>query len=231
MLGGQVIADTRDALYVWESPHYPQYYFPRHDVTPGALEPTDTITRSPSRGPAQHYTVRGGAQMAVDAAWCHTESPIEVLRDRVRFDWSAMEAWFEEDVEVFVHPRSPYTRIDALVSSQRVRVEVNGIILAESERPTFLFETGLGRRTYLPKLDVHMELLAPTDTVSMCPYKGTARYWSVRAGDEVLSDLAWSYDAPFRESAPIAGLVAFFDEKIDVHVDGALQPRPKTPFS
>ena len=98
-------------------------------------------------------------------------------------------------------------------------------------RPTFLFETGLPRRTYIPKLDVRMDLLDPTPSATMCPYKGTARYWSVRIGGEVHPDLAWSYDAPFRESAPIAGLVAFFDEHVDVVVDGQLQPRPKTPFS
>ncbi|MCA1841881.1 MAG: DUF427 domain-containing protein, partial [Actinobacteria bacterium] len=97
--------------------------------------------------------------------------------------------------------------------------------------PTFLFETNLPRRTYIPKLDVRMDLLVPTDSLSMCPYKGTARYWSVKAGGAVQRDLVWSYDAPFRESAPIAGLMAFYDEKLDVYVDGQLQPRPKTHFS
>jgi uncharacterized protein (DUF427 family) len=142
-----------------------------------------------------------------------------------------MEAWFEEDEEVFVHPRNPYTRVDILRASRSVRIEVAGAVVAETTHPTFLFETGLPRRTYIPKLDVRMALLQPTDSASMCPYKGTARYWSVRAGDDVYRDLAWSYDAPFRESAPIAGLVAFYDEKVDVYVDGELQPRPKTHFS
>jgi uncharacterized protein (DUF427 family) len=112
-----------------------------------------------------------------------------------------------------------------------VRIEVAGVIVAETIRPTFLFETGLPRRSYIPKLDVRMDLLDPTRTVTMCPYKGTARYWSVRAAGAVHTDLAWSYDAPFRESAPIAGLVAFYDEHVDVFVGGDLQPRPRTPFS
>jgi uncharacterized protein (DUF427 family) len=231
VLGGVVVADTTDALYVWEIPYYPQYYIPLADVAPGALKETGTTSRSPSRGTARHFSVHGGDRVAEDAAWCYDDSPIEALRDRVRFDWGAMEAWFEEDEEVFVHPRDPYHRVDILRASRPVRIEVAGVVVAETTHPTFLFETGLPRRIYVPKLDVRLELLEPTTTATGCPYKGTARYWSVRAGGEVHPDLAWSYDAPFRESAPIAGLVAFFDERVDVSVDGALQPRPKTPFS
>jgi uncharacterized protein (DUF427 family) len=231
MLGGVVVADTTDALYVWENPSYPQYYIPLADVAPGALKETATTSRSPSRGTARHYSVHGGDRVAEDAAWCYADSPIEALTDRVRFDWWAMDAWFEEDEEVFVHPRSPYTRVDILRASRTVRIEIAGEVVAETTHPTFLFETGLPRRTYVPKLDVRMDRLEPTRSLTMCPYKGTARYWSVRAGGQLHTDLAWSYDAPFRESAPIAGLVAFFDEKVDVFVDGALQPRPKTHFS
>jgi uncharacterized protein (DUF427 family) len=231
MLGGVVVADTNDALYVWENPSYPQYYLPLADISEGVLKETGTTSRSPSRGTAQHFSVQGGDRVADDAAWCFSDSPIEVLRDRVRFDWGAMDAWFEEDEEVFVHPRSPYTRVDILRSSRSMRIEVAGTVVAETIRPTFLFETALPRRTYIPKLDVRMELLDATSSSTMCPYKGTARYWSVRAGGEVHRDLAWSYDAPFRESAPIAGLVAFYDEKVDVFVDDQLQARPKTPFS
>ena len=231
MLGGAVVVDTTGAVYVWENPSYPQYYVPLADVAPGALKDTATTSRSPSRGTARYFSVQGGDRVVDDAAWCYADSPIETLRDRVRFEWSAMDAWFEEDEEVFVHPRSPYTRIDALRSSRSVRIEVAGVVVAETIRPTFLFETGLPRRTYIPKLDVRMGLLEPTSSVTMCPYKGTARYWSVRAGDDVQRDLAWSYDAPFRESAPIAGLVAFYDEHVDVFVDGERQSRPKTVFS
>jgi uncharacterized protein (DUF427 family) len=231
VLGGVIVADTTDAAYVWENPSYPQYYVPLADVTPGVLKESGVTTRSPSRGTARHYSVHGGDLVAENAAWCYSDSPIETLRDRVRFEWAAMDAWFEEDEEVFVHPRSPYTRVDCLRSSRSVRIEVDGHVVAETTHPTFLFETGLPRRTYIPKLDVRIDLLELTDSLTMCPYKGTARYWSVRAGTTLHRDLAWSYDAPFRESAPIAGLVAFFDEKVDVFVDGERQPRPKTVFS
>src|SRR5207248_11041170 len=151
-----IIADTSDALYVWEVPYYPHYYLPIAAVRDGVLDPTATTTRSPSRGTATHFTVKAGGKTAVDAAWTYPDSPIEQLRDRVRLDWPAMDNWFEEDEEVFVHPRDPYTRVDILHSSRRVRIEVDGVILAESDHPTLLFETGLPRRTYLPKIDARL---------------------------------------------------------------------------
>jgi uncharacterized protein (DUF427 family) len=142
-----------------------------------------------------------------------------------------MDAWFEEDEEVFTHPRDPYTRVDILPSSRHVRVEVDGVTLAESASPRLLFETGLPVRYYLPKTHVRMDLLTPTDSESHCPYKGQAQWWSVRVGDSLHEDLAWSYRAPLPESQKIAGLVAFYNEKVDIYVDGVLQERPRTKFS
>lgn len=179
----------------------------------------------------QHFTVKAGAKEATDAAWQYVESPIEDLRDLVRFDWEAMDAWFEEDEEVFTHTRSPYTRVDILESSRHVQVVVKGVTVADSHHPKLLFETGLPTRYYVPQVDVRMDLLTPTETVTHCPYKGEARTWAVRAGDEVIPDLAWSYRAPFRESLPIAGLVAFYNEKVDLTVDGEALVRPNTHFS
>jgi uncharacterized protein (DUF427 family) len=226
-LGGEAVVDTVDALYVWEGPHYPQWYLPLADVADGAFIPTGTETRSPSRGTATHYTIKAGGKEAVDAAWRYTDSPIEELRDRVRIDWNAMDAWFEEDEEAIVHPRDPAARIAILPSSRHVVVSVDGVVVAESTHPTFLHETGLPMRTYLPKTDVRMDLLTPTDTSSMCPYKGTASYWTLRLPNGAEhADLAWSYPTPLRESAPIAGLVAFYDTKVDVTIDGVPQARP-----
>ena len=223
-LGGVPVVDTCDALYVWEGPYYPQYYVPRADIADGALAPTATTTRSPSRGTATHFTVRSNGREAVDAAWAYEDSPLDELRDRVRFEWSAMDAWFEEDEEIFVHPRDPTTRVQILPSSRHVVVEVGGVVVAESRRPTFLHETHLPRRTYLPKFDVRMELFDPSPTVTMCPYKGTAEYWSLREPAE--PDVLWSYPAPLPESARIAGLVAFYDTRVDLTIDGVRQPRP-----
>jgi uncharacterized protein (DUF427 family) len=226
-LGGELVLDTVDPLYVWEGPHYPQWYVPLAGVRDGVLAPTATTTRSPSRGTAVHYSVRAGDAEAVDAAWRYAESPIEELRARVRFDWDALDAWFEEDEEVFVHPRSPTARIQILPSSRHVVVAVDGVVVADSTHPTFLHETGLPMRTYLPKTDVRMELLVPTTTSSACPYKGTATYCTLRAPDGTEHpDIAWSYAAPLRESQPIAGLVAFYDTMVDVEIDGVARPRP-----
>lgn len=231
VLGGAVIVDTDDALYVWEIPWYPQYYVPLADVADGVLERTATTTRSPSRGTAVHYTVRAGGREAVDAGWSYEDSPIEELRGRVRFEWDAMDAWFEEDEEAFVHPRNPATRVEILRSSRHVAVRVDGLTVAASDRPVFLYETDLPRRTYLPKLDVRMDLLVPTATTSMCPYKGTAAYWTLDAPTGQHADIAWSYPSPLRESAPLAGLVAFYDERVDLTVDGVAQQRPRTRFA
>jgi len=164
--------------------------------------------------------VHGGGRQRVDGAWTYADSPIEALRGRVRFEWSAADAWFEEDEEVFVHPRSPLTRIQILPSSRHVVVTVDGIIVAESDRPTFLHETRLRRRTYLPKLDVRMDMMVPTETTSMCPYKGAAVWWSLVTPTAEHTDLVWSYPTTHRESAPIAGLMAFYDERVELTVDG-----------
>ncbi len=218
--GGQLIVDTDDALYAWEWPAYPQYYLPIADVADGVLH------RAPDKDGATSFTVRAGGREAIDAA-----REVEELPGRVRLDWSAMDAWFEEDEEVFVHPRDPHSRVQILPSSRHVTVAVDGVTVADTRRPMLLFETGLPRRSYFPKLDVRMDLLVPSERTTMCPYKGTARYWSVARSSGERADLAWSYATPVRESAPIAGLVAFFDEKVDVTVDGVAQHRPQTPFS
>ncbi len=229
-LGGDLVADTRRALLVWEIPYFPQYYFPVADVR-AELVPTATRTHSPSRGDATHFTVKTKDGSAVDAAWQYPESRIEALRGFVRFEWDALDAWFEEDEEVFTHPRSPYTRVDILDSSRHVRVVIEGVTVAETTDPKLLFETDLPTRFYVPKVDVHMDLLVATDSESHCPYKGAARYWSVRAGDILVPDIAWSYPTPLPESQRVAGLVAFYNEKVDHYVDGELLDRPKTKFS
>lgn len=133
---------------------------------------------------------------------------------------------------MFVHPRDPYTRVDAIRSTRRVRIELDGIVLAESPSPVMVFETGLPTRYYLNRTDVRFEHLRESDTASACPYKGeTAGYWSARRGESTDEDIAWSYDFPTRQLLPIAGLVAFYNEQVDVFLDGELLERPRTHFS
>lgn len=150
----------------------------------------------------------------------------------VRLEWDAVDAWFEEDEQIFGHPRSPYHRVDALRSSRRVRVELDGVVLGESSSPVLLFETALPTRYYLSRTDVDMGVLEHSDTATLCPYKGrTSDYWSVRTPGGCYSDLAWSYAFPLPAVAAIAGLVAFYNEKVDLVVDGEARERPVTPFS
>jgi uncharacterized protein (DUF427 family) len=230
-LGGVPVADTIRPVLVWEVPYYPTYYFPAEDVRGDALEPDGGVSHSPSRGDGRTFTVRAGGKEARAAAVRYEDSPIPELRDLVKLEWSAMDAWFEEDEEVFTHPRDPYTRVDILASSRYVRVEVDGVTVAESSNARLLFETGLPVRYYLPKTHVRLDLLTHTDTVTHCPYKGAAEYWSIRAGDNVHADLAWSYRTPLPESQRVAGMIAFYNEKVDILVDGVLQERPSTKFS
>jgi uncharacterized protein (DUF427 family) len=225
-LGGGVVADTTRPVLVWEVPYYPTYYFPLADVR-AELEEDGGVAHSPSRGAGRTLSVRVANKEAPSAALRYPDSPIEELRDLIRIDWDSMDAWFEEDEEVFTHPRDPYTRVDILPSSRHVRVDVDGVTIAESTSPRLLFETGLPVRYYLPKTHVRLDRLTRTETVTHCPYKGQAEWWSVRAGQSVVDDLAWSYRYPLPESERIAGLIAFYNERVDIYVDGALQQRPR----
>lgn len=231
MLGGEVVLDTTDARYVWEWPNYPQYYIPLADVHPSVLvdEQHDQKLRL---GTARRHGLRVGDISRPGSARVYTDDAASGLARTVRFDWDALDAWFEEDEEIFVHPRSPYTRVDALRSTRTVRVERDGVVLAESSSPVMVFETGLPTRYYLNRTEVNVEHLLPTATVTACPYKGkTSGYWSVRVGETVYPDLAWAYDFPTRQLLPIAGLIAFYNEKVDISVDGTRLERPVTHFS
>jgi uncharacterized protein (DUF427 family) len=229
-LAGRLVADTRHPSLVWEIPYYPAYYLPLEDVT-AELKPTGKTEHSPSRGEAALYDVRVDGAVAASAAKRYLDSPLPAIRDLVRFEWAAMDEWLEEDEPVYTHPRDPYTRVDILGSSRHVRVEVDGVPVADSVRPVILFETGLPPRYYLPLSDVRTELLTASDTQTHCPYKGTATYWSVDTGHGVRPDLVWAYRAPLAESQKVAGLACFYDEKVDVYLDGELQERPRTHFA
>ncbi|CCH29767.1 DUF427 domain-containing protein [Actinosynnema sp. NPDC047251] len=229
-LAGSPVVDTVRPALVWEKPYYPTYYFPAADVL-ASLVPTGDVVRSPSRGSGEVHDVKIGDVVAAGAALTYPESPLEALRGLVRLEWDAMDEWFEEDEPVYVHPRDPYTRVDALPSSRHVRVEIDGVVVAESRRPVVLFETGLPARYYLPMTDVRMDLLRHTELRTSCPYKGTAEYWSVVVGDEVHENVVWGYRTPLPESRAVAGLVSFYNEKVDIVVDGVREERPRTPFS
>lgn len=228
-LDGQVVLDTVRPLLVWEQPHYPSYYVPVADLHAKLVASGETGS-SPDGTAARIHHVQIGDSAASGAARTFPDAHDPALLGHVQISWDAMDAWFEEDEEVFVHPRSPYTRIDALRSSRHVIVEVEKVVVAESRNPVVLYETGLIPRYYLPPTDLRRELFVPSSTVTQCPYKGAANYLSLRAGEANVDDIAWTYPFPTRESAPIAGLVAFPDERVELILDGVRQPRPSSPL-
>jgi uncharacterized protein (DUF427 family) len=228
--GGVAVADSKRALLAFEPKRLPVYWFPTEDVRMELLSPTRD--EAPRSG-IERWTLQVSDRISPNAAWSYAGPGPEraALKDHIAFYWSRMDTWFEEDDEVFVHPRDPYSRVDVLHSSRHVRVELDGQLLAESRRPRLLFETGLPTRYYLPKQDARMELLEPSDTTTRCPYKGVATYWSLRSGETVVPDIVWSYPAPIPECAKIENLLCFFNERVDIFVDGELQPRPQTEWS
>ncbi|MGC4941926.1 DUF427 domain-containing protein [Kribbella sp. DT2] len=215
---GEVVLDTLNAVYVWEFPPYPQYYVPAADVADGVL--TDTgETRTFHHGDARVMQVGSGT------AWQYDEGELAGL---VRFEWDAVDSWFEEDEEVFVHPRNPYSRVDALKSCRHVQVSLDGVVLADSTSTVIVYETGLPPRYYFPRTAVAFDHLTPSETRTACPYKGrTTGYWS--AGEA--ADVAWSYDFPTAPLLPVSGHVAFLNEKVDLTIDGVPVERPVTHFS
>ena len=147
--------------------------------------------------------------------------------------WEKADRWLEEDDVVKVHPRDPYHRIDAYATSRHVTISLDGTVLADTRRATALYETGLPTRWYVPFDDVRTELLVESETVTQCAYKGTARHWSARVGDTVHPDVAWSYGHAevWHDGELVRGLVAFYDERVDVEIDGVRQSRPQTAWS
>ena len=228
--GGRTVFDTTAALYVWEWVNYPQFYIPLADVAPGFLVAEGTRQHSP-RGEVETHGLRIGDLHRRRAAKVLASSPVPGLSGTVRFDWGALDAWFEEDEQIFVHPRNPYVRVDALRSTRTLRVELEGVVLAETSSPVMVFETGLPTRYYINRTEVDFDQLIPTATETSCPYKGTtSQYWSVRTPSGVQPDLAWAYDFPTRELLAITGMVAFYNERVDIDLDGRRLERPVTHF-
>ncbi len=217
-------------MYVWEWTNYPQYYIPIDDVNDDLLV-DEMYEKHQSLGTYLRYGFKVGDREVPQAAKMYTDDSLEGLAGLVRFEWAALDAWFEEDEQIFVHPRNPYTRVDAVRSARTVRVELDGVVLAESSSPVMVFETGLPTRYYLNRTEVNFEHLVATDTVSECPYKGTTGgYWSVQIGDTLHADLAWTYVFPTRQLLPITGMIAFYNEKVDIFVDGVMLDRAVTHF-
>ena len=230
--GDEFVADSKRALLLrqYGPGRLPTYCFPQADVRMDLLE--HTTPNQPDDGTV-YWNVRVGDRVAENAAWMQLEPPPRLadLQGHVTFAWGQMDAWYEEEEQVFVHARDPYKRIDVIASSRHVKIVLGGKVVAETRRPTLLFETFMPTRYYIPPEDVRMGLLEPSSKTTRCPYKGIASYWSVKIGDHVAKDVVWGYLDPISECPKIKGLLCFFNERMDLYVDGDLQARPRTAWS
>jgi uncharacterized protein (DUF427 family) len=232
VVGGETIADSSRAMIMQESGRQPIYYFPPEDVRSEFLEPSDRRTHCPKKGDASYYTIRVGEHVIDAGAWYYPE-PLEdapPIKDLIAFYFNRVDQWLEEDEEIFGHPRDPYHRIDTRSTGRHIRVLLDGELLAETINAVALFESNLPARWYLPREDVRAEL-EDGDTTTYCPYKGHASYFSVKlAGGELGKDLIWYYPDPLPGALQVAGLLCFFNERVDVELDGVMQERPDSPW-
>ena len=253
-VGDEAVVDSTRAVLLWEPRRIvPSYAVPAEDISAelvpappagGEEAPLDRLATGSRDGPLRvlspgHFRTHTtpGDELTVRAAAGEREAAAFRLGDAdlegyVELDFAAFDQWLEEDEPILSHPRDPFHRVDVRRSSRSVVVEDEGTVLAESTRPRLLFETNLPPRTYLPREDVRLDLLVPSPTRTACAYKGaTSDYWAVERDGARLVDVAWSYERPLPDAVVIAGMVAFFDERVDVVLDGVRRPRPTTPWS
>ena len=229
----ETVVDSRNAKLLHETGHLPVYYFPDDDVRFDLLEATERQTHCPHKGEASYWTITGGGRTIEDAVWAYRQ-PLEAasfLAGHVALYWNRVDEWLAEDELLLGHARDPFHRIDVHPTSRRVRVLLDGEVLAESVRAVGLFETALPPRWYLPVEDVRMELLEPSATKTRCAYKGSASYWHVRVGDRLVEDLVWSYHEPQHDAEKVGGMLCFFNERVDLELDGEPGERPRTQWS
>jgi uncharacterized protein (DUF427 family) len=222
---GETVVDSRRPRILHEHARLPVFYFPQEDVRLGALRPSGRTEQDDVKGEQSFYSLEAGGRTAEDAAWTFAGEPL--IEGLLAFEWGALDEWLEEEEPLHGHARDPYSRIDVRETSRHVRLSIGGEPVADSRRAKVLFEAGLPPRWYLPREDVRMELLEPTDKQTTCAYKGFASYWSV--GEE--DDIAWTYEDPLHDALPVKGLVAFFNERVDLELDGERQERPRTQWS
>ncbi|KAG9315005.1 hypothetical protein JVU11DRAFT_4115 [Chiua virens] len=222
LFGGKFIVDTYKSKLVWEHPFYPMYFFPLSSMPSSSLRRSDHA--QPEEG-TKVYDLVVGDRVAKEAVIEFTgEGEYKDLAGLFKVKFASADAWFEEDERVYAHPKDPYKRLDILQTSRHVRVEINGVEVANTRRAKFLYETGLRRRTYIPVMDVQVGLLKPSDTVAVCPYKGWSNYFDVYLPNgEVHKDVVWYYRTPKDEAIQVAGLLSFYDEKVTVWIDDERQ--------
>ncbi len=234
IFAGVTVADSKRVMLLLEYGRLPVFYFPMEDVRMDLLETTTQSTSSPLKGDASYWTLRVDDRVAENAAWSYLD-PLPAgppIKGYLAFYWDKMDAWYEEEEQVFAHARDPYKRVDVLPSSRHVRVVLGGETVADTRHPYLVIETGLPMRYYIPDQDVRMDLLTPTEFTTHCPYKGKATYWSANIGEQVFKNIVWSYRDPLPACSPLAQSVCFFNERVDaIFVDDEQMPTPKTQWS
>jgi uncharacterized protein (DUF427 family) len=234
VFAGVTVADSKRVMLLLEYGRLPVFYFPVEDVRMDLMEASAHSTSSPLKGEASYWTLRVGERVAENVAWSYPDPLPDgpPLKGYLAFYWDKMDAWYEEEEQVFAHARDPYKRVDVLPSSRHVRVVFGGVTVADTHHPYLVIETGLPMRYYIPDEDVRMDLLTPTATTSHCPYKGEATYWSANIGERTFKDIVWSYRDPLPACSPLAQSVCFFNERVDaIYVDDEQMPVPKTQWS
>jgi uncharacterized protein (DUF427 family) len=223
-VGGETVVDSTRAILVWEPRRVvPSYAVPAEDIRAGLTEAP--ASRGQAKGvlhpgiPFSVHTADGEPVSIGDRVAAGFQPDDPDLAGYVVLDFAAFDGWYEEDERIAGHPRDPFHRVDVRQSARPVRIQVGGEVVAETTSARMLFETQLPTRFYIPREDVRPEL-APSDRHTYCPYKGEASYWSLDAGGRPREDIAWSYEQPLPDAVAIKGLVAFWDERVDVYVDG-----------
>ena len=143
--------------------------------------------------------------------------PLPEAEGYVTIPWDSATDWYEEEERVLMHPRNPYHRVDCVRTTRKLRVEVGGTVIVDTNDTVGLYETALEPRLYVSRERVMGEVLVPNPTTTTyCPYKGFASYWNAVVGTTVVENAGWSYEDPLPESEPIRGLVSFDDARVTV---------------
>ncbi len=214
--GERLIADTTQAIVIYENGGHPTYYLPKADFVAGILQPSSKTEPSRLFGTRSYWSLQAEDSSLQDKAWSFDGAALGLpeLSDHVTVDWSSVR-WFEEDEEIFRHPRNVYKRIDSIPSSRMVEIFVDGRLVARTNRAIFLFETGLITRYYFPVADLVAGTLVSSDLTTYCPYKGAASYYHFDLDGKRHKDIVWYYPEPIAESGKIKGLISFYNEWVD----------------
>ena len=221
-LAGEILADSTSAQLGYVTGRHPEYLIPASDITWANLVVDDVAVDDLLGSYRPIRSAAGGREIGRS----HVDGPANGLAS---FAFDAMDAWFEEDEQIWFHARDPFRRVEVIESGRQIEITVEGQVVARSSRPRLVTETGLPERWYVPRIDVDWTQLTSSETTSGCQYKGVANWWHVcQTGSDQLADVVWAYERPVPEANKLAGLVSFYAEHaaVETYLDGALQPKP-----